>query len=144
MTWPSTVTTRLETMLRADMINFWAFRHIVLAPNWSSSHIDRSPNTVQCHSHSQWSIMCLAWADILSHVCLTLFTGLGTVGLGALDAPVVIKVAGLVRVGHIDRQTMYIITARIGRSACTNGEWSSSFSLSSLRSSSSDSGAGEW
>ena len=39
-------------------------------------------------------------------------------GLGALDAPVVITVAGLVLVGNIGRQTMYIITARIGPSAC--------------------------
>ena len=42
------MTTLLGTLLRADIINFWAFHHIVLAPNWSSSHADRSPNTVYC------------------------------------------------------------------------------------------------
>ena len=31
MTWPSTVTAGLGTVLRADIINIWALRHIVLA-----------------------------------------------------------------------------------------------------------------
>ena len=93
--------TYLGTMLRADIINFWALRHIVLALTGAPAiQIDHptlyivtariSRSACAWHGH----VLGMGLGRHLSHVCLTLDAE-GTVGLGALGA----QVAGLVLVG---------------------------------------------